>query len=98
MRCAACSRRAVHMHHLIPKQVLRREGRRSSMSDPRVLLPLCFECHFNHESWARRLTRDQVPSSAWEFARELGEWAVVRLERDYPVHVDSSASAGTARA
>jgi len=85
VRCAICGRRAVHRHHLIPKQVLRREGRRDRLTDPRVLMPMCFDCHFNHESWARRIWRDELPASVWVFAGELGEWATVRLERDYPV-------------
>ena len=93
-RCAACPRRAVHLHHLIPRQVLRREGMSRYLSDPRVLLPLCFECHFNHESWSRRLTRDQVPAETWGLAREMGEWAVVRLERDYPRYGDHAGPAG----
>ena len=94
MRCAACGKRAVHLHHLVPKQVLRREARRDRLTDPRNLLPLCFDCHFNHESWSHRLERHQVPAKTWEFAKELGEWAVVRLERDYPVHVDPPSAAG----
>ena len=98
MKCAICNRPAVHHHHLIPKQVLRREGRRDRLSDPRGLMPLCFECHFNHESWARRITRDELPASVWAFARELGEPFVVRVEQDYPVRERSTASARVARA
>lgn len=94
-RCV-CGKRAVHLHHLVPKQVLRRELRHDRLTDPRNLLPLCFDCHFNHESWAKRLTFDQLPRSVFEFARELGEWAVVRLERDYPLR--NGGPAGTAGA
>lgn len=98
MKCAICKRRAVHLHHLIPKQVLRREGRKDRLTDPRGLMPLCFECHFNHESWARRIHREELPASVYTFAAEMGEWAVVRLERDYPVHGHAAPSTGTAGA
>jgi hypothetical protein len=98
MRCALCPARAVHQHHLIPKQVLRREGRSDRLTDPRVLMPLCFDCHFSHESWSRRIWRDQLPASVWEFARELGEWAVCRLEQDYPVRDRPASAAGDVRA
>ena len=95
MKCAVCRLPAVHLHHLIPKQVLKREGYRRYLADRRILLPLCFKHHFDHESWSARLTRDYVPAEAWQAAAELGEWAVVRLERDYPVHERPSAAAGT---
>lgn len=93
-----CRKPAVHLHHLIPKQVLKREGARRYLADRRILLPLCFDCHFNHEAWSRRLRREDVPASAWEVARELGEWAVVRLERDYPMRERTSPAARTPRA
>jgi hypothetical protein len=95
MRCAVCPGRAVHQHHIIPRQVLKREGYRGRMDDPRNLMDLCFDCHMSHENWSRRLTKAQLPAEAFAFARELGEFAVVRLERDYPVHVHHAASAGT---
>ncbi len=99
MRCALCPKRAVHTHHLIAKQVMKREGYANQMNDPRNLYGLCWLHHMDHENWAghgaRRLTRDQLPHEVWAFARELGEWAVVRLERDYPVR---ERTASTARA
>lgn len=96
-RCLACGRPgATTRHHVLPRQVIRREGRslglrvRVLLADPRNLVPMHFDCHLAHENWAPRLTREQVPERAWQFARELGEWAVVRLERDYPVHDDDA--------
>jgi hypothetical protein len=59
---------------------------------------MCFECHFNHESWARRIWRDELPKSVWAFASELGEWAAVRLERDYPVRERAPSAARGVRA
>lgn len=88
MRCALCPARAVHQHHLIPKRVLKREGHADKLKDPRNLLGLCVTHHMDHENWAghgeRRLARHHLTAEAWEFARELGEWATVRLEQDYP--------------
>ena len=88
MRCALCPARAVHQHHFLPKQVLKREGHADKLRDPRNLFGLCLMDHLDHENWAghgaRRLRRHHLTAGAWEFARELGEWAVMRLERDYP--------------
>lgn len=87
--CVICSARAVHQHHWIPQQVLRREGHADKLRDPRNLIWLCFQHHMDHENWgghgAARITRDRIPGATWRFAAELGEWATVRLERDYPV-------------
>lgn len=94
MRCAVCSGKAVHVHHLIPRQVMKREGYCGRMDDERNLLDLCFDCHMSHENWSRRLTRDQLPHEVLAFARELGEWAVYRLERDYPVRERTPSAAG----
>lgn len=91
MKCmiGACPRRMAHMHHLIPQQTLVREGHADKLRDARNLVPMCFDHHLAHENWSghgrARLTRDLLPARVWEFARELGEWAVVRLEREYPV-------------
>ena len=106
--CIACGAPAANHHHVLGAQHLRRWAReqrgwerkerpyktQAVLKDDRNLVPMCFPCHMDHEAWARRLTRDQVPASTWEFARELGEWAVVRLERDYPVRGDTAGPAG----
>lgn len=84
MKCAVCPAKAVHRHHILARQFLKREGHKARMDDPRNMLDLCMDCHFNHENWSRRLTREQLPHGCFAFARELGEFAVVRLERDYP--------------
>lgn len=85
MRCALCPRRAVHRHHVLAKGRLKREGYAGAvLRDPRNLMDLCLECHFGHENWRPRIARHLVPVAAWVFARELGEWAVVALERAYP--------------
>lgn len=89
-RCIACGQNgSTTRHHVLPRQNIVREYRKGPhlaalLRDPRNLVPMHFSCHLAHENWAPRLTRDQVPPQAWEFARELGEWAVVALERGYP--------------
>lgn len=98
MRCAVCPGKAVHRHHIIGRQSCKREGYQGRMDDPRNLMHLCFDCHMSHENWSRRLTRDQLPREAFAFARELGEWALVRLERDYPVRDRPVAAVGGVRA
>lgn len=52
--------------------------------DPRNGMPLCRRCHDLHTTAARRIPRRRLPASAWEFAQELGERFVARLERTYP--------------
>lgn len=99
-RCVQCGGRATTLHHVLPRQNIKREypqgfavlvsGRRvprgDLLADRRNLIPMCLTpCHLDHENWARRLWRDQIPPSAWEFAAELGGWATVALERAYPV-------------
>lgn len=98
-RCIGCTRPASTRHHVLPRQQIKRHcaGLRREMSaarlkklrkrllaDKRNLVPMCFPCHMAHENWSARLTRDQIPMQAWEFARDLGEWATVALERAYP--------------
>jgi hypothetical protein len=97
-RCLGCAGPAANRHHVLAQTHLRKHARSECrpdkraitnreaalIADKRNMVPMCFDCHMSHENWSKRLTREQVPESAWEFARELGEWAVVRLENDYP--------------
>jgi hypothetical protein len=94
--CEACNAHpADHTHHILPQQKLKVHVRsmrysgtdlnlRALLDDPRNHMRLCHRCHWNHEGWARRLTRDRGPGSAWEFAADLGPWATYALERAYP--------------
>lgn len=98
MRCAKCRRRGCQGHHVLGQQHIGDYVRglrlddaeafaleEQLLSDRRNRLPLCPDCHYEHEYEPYgRLPRRFVPASAWEFAPELGTWAVVRLERDYP--------------
>jgi hypothetical protein len=88
--CArGCGQRARTWHHWVPKHAIRREvpagAVTSTLRDERNLTPLCFRCHMDGEAVAgsRPFTAGEIPASAWEFARELGTWAVLRLEQ-YP--------------
>lgn len=94
--CIACMRPAANYHHVLPQskiKVYARGMKRDGINvdlpklllDSRNLVPMCFDCHQGHENWSRRLSREQVPVGAWEFARELGDWATYTLERSYPV-------------
>lgn len=97
--CAVCHVRPAHLHahHCVEASYLRRElsARVSSERmdaiayDPRNALGVCDGCHLNdHRSGSRRIHRQHIPESAWEFARELDALAgderfTVRLEA-YP--------------
>jgi hypothetical protein len=83
-RCAApgCGRRAVHGHHALTVQLIRREG--GDPRDPRVLVPLCVPCHFDHHG-TKKLSLRALPDSVFEFAADLlgGPAAYETLRRYY---------------
>jgi hypothetical protein len=84
------------VHHVVPRQVLRRHGRPEMIMDPRGCVILCRRCHERHErpgigaltSW--RVPRARLPSRALRHAEELGNWAVRALERMHPTKEGSS--------
>jgi hypothetical protein len=83
-RCiAVCGARAVHRHHAVYEQVVRREG--GDLRDPRNLVPVCFACHAAHHNRQRPLPLHVLPDSVFVFARELlgGGQAHVELSRRY---------------
>lgn len=62
-------------------EVARRRLERKLLNDPRNLSPFCEPRHMAHESGQEPFTREDVKSSAWTFADEIGlAW---RLDRDY---------------
>lgn len=96
--CQSCGYVGPHVevHHSIPKAVLKRELRSKGKAWPPELiwhpwgaLLLCTEpapnrCHDRHTLGVKRVRRSALRSENWAFARRLGDWAVDRLERDYP--------------
>lgn len=78
----------VEGHHVIPKQALKREGHGDKLWDVRNGVGLCSLHHANHEGHVPggRLPRTLLPSSAFDFAAELGlTWL---LDREYPDQAD----------
>jgi hypothetical protein len=83
-RCACgCGRTAVHDHHVLTRQLLRREG--GDPGERRNLVPLAYGCHAAHHSRQRPLPLRVLPDGAFEYAAELlgAGRAYERLRRDY---------------
>lgn len=81
-RCAVCGNPAHQGHHVIEKQVLRREGLAHLLWDLRNLLPLCAHCHELHHNASRRVPWAALRLENVEFAQEVG--LLYRLRRMYP--------------
>lgn len=79
--CGLLDDRPVHGHHVIPRQILAREG--ISQWDERNRMDLCGLCHFNHEFGQanRKIKRNRLPAPAVLFAAEHG--LAHELERRY---------------
>lgn len=71
-------------HHPVKKELLRQEGLYHLVWDPRNGMGVKSRIHASHEFGGGVITRDKIPESAWEFARELGEKWVVVIERHHP--------------
>lgn len=88
--CACgCARRAVHRHHVVSRQELKRHatGRQLAalLRDERNLVWLAFDCHLTgQENARRRLPLGVLPDAAVAFAAEvLGVAAYDYLRRFY---------------
>lgn len=77
---------AEEAHHLLTKQVLRRELDRGvyevAVMDPRNGMPLCKTCHAAHHSRQSPIHHSALRDEAFEFAREHKLLAI--LNRTYP--------------
>jgi cytochrome c1 len=92
--CLACPpedrRPAVQGHHVVPLQRILKADHLTADEidalayDARNGMPVCFECHGDHESYARRISRDQLSPEHFEWADEHGFGLVVRDRRMYP--------------
>ena len=85
-RCIACPARAVHLHHVVTRQEIRRRG--GDEGDPRNLIPLCLRCHGRHHSAFTRIPARLLPAGVRDFMEELmGPYAPDYLARYYPTGV-----------
>lgn len=71
-------------HHVLDKRLMHARGEDHVANDPRNAIFIKASVHGGHTSGLARITRDKIPPEAWAYARERGEWAVQRLEADYP--------------
>lgn len=85
--CAGCGvyvpwrvTRPINFHHPIPKAKLPPERR----FDPRNGVVVCADCHANQEVASHRIPGENLPESVFNFARELGSWAVSVLDALHP--------------
>jgi hypothetical protein len=73
----------VQGHHAIEKQALKRRGLHRFLDDLRNRVPVCEHRHEQHTSRVKPIPRELLPSSVFEFARELGlTWW---LDKHYPL-------------
>lgn len=85
-RCVVCGTRTrLDGHHAIARRHLIRLGLGDFIMDTRNRVPVCRPDHESHECAYRRIRRDELPASVFEFARELG--LDYYLDRYYPAEV-----------
>lgn len=71
-------------HHVVEKGILRQRRLYDHVWDPRNGIALKVRTHERHTTAFQRVPYEALPPEAFEFARELGEWALVEIERKYP--------------
>lgn len=77
--CIVCGdRQHIEGHHVVPQQVLRREGLDHLLWDPANGVPVCDEpapnrCHTRHELAVARIPKDRLPEAAVRFAAAIGQ-------------------------
>jgi len=81
-RCAICNLNAHHWHHVVYEQHVEKHG--GDTTDPRNLMPLCFQCHGAHHGRSKVIGLHKIPKAAIDFAHELlGAYAGDYLARYY---------------
>jgi hypothetical protein len=75
---------ADEVHHPLDKRLLRAKGLSHRIWDERNGMAVKRQVHLDHTSRMRPIPRRFVPASAFEFAREIGLWAIARLNEDHP--------------
>jgi hypothetical protein len=77
-----CGRPAAHLHHVVSRQECRR--RKGSLSDPRNLMQLHWDCHLAHHGRSRVIPITKLRDETLEFAFELmGPAAYYYVGRQY---------------
>lgn len=77
-----CTNRAVHQHHVVYAQEVRRRG--GDLKDRRNLLALCWRCHMDHHARTDVLPLTVLGDVHIDYAIELlGAYAFDYLERRY---------------
>jgi hypothetical protein len=71
-------------HHVLDKSLLRQRELFHLVWDARNGLAVKSIIHAGHTSRMRPIPRSALLPCNWEFAREIGPWAVARLEEKYP--------------
>lgn len=81
-RCVNCGERAVHQHHLLFRQELRR--RRVDAGATESVAPMCWTCHGLVHEGGRKVSLSVFPDAVIGFAVDvLGPYAVDYLDRRY---------------
>lgn len=87
--------RRFHVHHAVPKDELRARGLFGHVWDPRNAVWLRADVHLAHEHAGgdRRVPRERLPASVWEFAQEMDgtdgtSWATMIVARAHPAAGD----------
>lgn len=77
-------------HHCLEKRLLRARGLHHLVWDARNGVGVKKRIHDGHTSALHRIPREALPPCVWEFAREVGPWAVARVEEDHPINQGGS--------
>jgi hypothetical protein len=72
------------VHHPLEKTFLRERGLHMHVWDERNGMAVKRAIHNGHTNRSRPIRRSFVPASAFQFARELGPWAVARINEKHP--------------
>jgi len=73
-----------HAHHPLEKRLLKARGLHHLMYDPRNGMFIKARVHTAHTDRGKPISAEYVPACAFAFAREVGHWAIARLESDHP--------------
>lgn len=76
LSCVCCGQPAVHLHHVLTRQAIRRAARNKQertrlMLDEANLVAVCFEDHAAHHNRTRPIELSVLPDSVFTFARKL---------------------------